>query len=164
MNLNKAIIAGRLTRDPETRTLPSGQPVCSFSLATNRFWTSQDGNKQEETEYHNIVVFGKLADICSKYLTKGQLTIIEGRIQNRSWDDKDGNKRYRTEIVADNMQMGPRPGGQSQEGPGKAAPQETPLSQEEIPVIDAEEPIKEEPAQAETASDKEGVDVKNIPF
>ncbi len=156
MNLNKAIIAGRLTRDPETRNLPSGRPVCSFSLATNRFWTSQDGNKQEETEYHNIVVFGKLADICSKYLTKGQLTIIEGRIQTRSWDDKDGNKKYRTEVVADNMQMGPRPGGQAPEEPSKT-PQEAPLSQEEIPVIDAEEPT--------TPSDKkEEVDVKNIPF
>ncbi len=176
MNLNKAIILGRLTREPETRMLPSGKPVCSFSLVTNRFWTNQEGNKQEETEYHNIVVFGKLADICSKYLNKGQLAMIEGRIQTRSWEDKkDGSKRYRTEIVADNMQMGPRAGRQSQvsQSPQTQSPQtpretpqeKTPLTQEDIPVIDAEEPIKEDISQPESTSDqKEGVDLNNIPF
>ena len=171
MNLNKAVILGRLTREPETRALPSGKSVCSFSLATNRFWTSQDGNKQEETEYHNIVVFGKLAEICSKYLNKGQLAMIEGRIQTRSWEDKkDGSKRYRTEIVADNMQMGPRAGqNQTSQAPSQA-PKETPqeeasLPQEDIPIIDAEEPIEENKNKAELTSDQEkGVNLNNIPF
>jgi len=175
MNLNKAFIVGRLTRDPETRALPSGQSVCSFSMATNRVWTDQSGNKQESTEFHNIVAFGKLAEICSSYLNKGRLIMIEGRIQTRSWEGKDdGIKRYRTEIVADNMQMGPRPG-QGQSGTEGSSEQKSteqekeaaaPLSQEEIPVIDAEEPIKEtEESENESApKGKEEVDVKNIPF
>ena len=177
MNLNKAIIIGRLTQDPETRTLPSGQPVCSFSMATNRMWTAQDGNRKEATEYHNIVVFGKLADICSKYLNKGRLIMIEGRIQTRSWEGKDGNRRYRTEIVAENMQMGPRPGGAAGQGrsniPDAPQKESTPPSQEEIPIIEAEEPIEEEKTDNKFASSEqeEGssssadkVDVKNIPF
>ena len=95
MNLNKAIIVGRLTRDPEVRALPSGQSVASFGMATNRVWNNPNGEKQEFVEFHNIVTFGKLADICSRYLNKGRLVLIEGRIQTRSWQDQDGNKRYR---------------------------------------------------------------------
>jgi single-strand DNA-binding protein len=171
MNFNKAFVVGRLTRDPESRTLPSGQTVASFGLATNRFWTDQSGEKKESTEFHNIVAFGKLSDICSRYLNKGQLVLIEGRIQTSSWDDKDGNKRYRTEIVAENMQMGPRSGpAQNQNTP--AQDQNPNLKDtEEIPVIEAEEPIpnQEEPApdnspQEESATKEEEVDVKNIPF
>ncbi|PJE59208.1 MAG: single-stranded DNA-binding protein, partial [Candidatus Portnoybacteria bacterium CG10_big_fil_rev_8_21_14_0_10_43_39] len=108
MNLNKAFILGRLTRDPEVRTTTAGGNVVNFSIATNRVWSDKSGNKQDATEYHNVVTFGKLADICSQYLSKGRLVLIEGRIQTRSWQDKDGNKKYWTEIVAENMQMGPR--------------------------------------------------------
>jgi len=166
MNFNKAIIVGRLTRDPESRSMPSGQTVVSFSIATNRVWVGQDGNKQESTEFHNIVAFGKLADICSKYLSKGRLVLIEGRLQTNSWQDKEGNKRYRTEIIADNMQMGPRAGGFATDE-GEQASESNKQSnpgQEEIPVIEAEEPIKPEKKPESSKEDKPEVDVKNIPF
>ena len=107
MYLNKAMIFGNLTRDPEMKALPSGLQVCSFSLATNRVYNDRDGQKQESTDYHNIVVFGKQAENCSKYLYKGSSTYVEGRLQTRSWE-KDGQKQYRTEIVADRVQFGPK--------------------------------------------------------
>jgi len=111
MNLNKAIIVGRLTRDPESRTLPSGQAISNFGMATNRVWNNPETNeKQEQTEFHNIVAFGKLAEICNQYLKKGSLTMVEGRIQTRSWQDQNGDTKYRTEIIAEKMQMGPRKG------------------------------------------------------
>ncbi|MEK7647183.1 MAG: single-stranded DNA-binding protein [Patescibacteria group bacterium] len=108
MNLNKVFLIGNLTRDPEMRTLPSGKPVVNFGIATNRVWKDQNGAKQQDTQFHNIVMFGKLAEIAKQYLTKGALTMIEGRIQTRSWQAKDGSKRYTTEVIADGMQMGPR--------------------------------------------------------
>lgn len=111
MYLNKALIAGNLTRDPEQKALPSGMAVCSFSVATNRVWKDKDGNKQESADYHNIVVFGRQAETCGQYLKKGQQVLVEGRIQTRSWDGQDGVKRYRTEIVADRVQFGPKSGG-----------------------------------------------------
>lgn len=110
MYLNKVIIIGNLTRDPETRALPSGTNVTSFSLATNRTYKDRDGNKKEDVEYHNVVVFGKTAELVAQYLKKGQSALIEGRIQTRSWD-KDGQKQYRTEIVADTVQFGPKKDG-----------------------------------------------------
>ncbi|MBN2197860.1 single-stranded DNA-binding protein [Candidatus Wolfebacteria bacterium] len=108
MNLNKVFLIGNLTRDPELRALPSGTPVASFGIATNRVWKDQQGQKQEEVQFHNIVVFGRQAEIVSQYLKKGSLALIEGRIQTRSWDAKDGTKQYRTEIVAERIQFGPR--------------------------------------------------------
>lgn len=111
MYLNKAMIYGNLTRDPELKALPSGMNVCSFSLATNRVYNDRDGKRQEQTEYHNVVVFGKQADTTAKYLKKGSGAYVEGRLQTRSWE-KDGAKQYRTEIVADRVQFGPR-GGES---------------------------------------------------
>lgn len=108
MNLNKAFIIGNLTRDPEMRTLPSGQPVVTFGVATNRRWTDPQGTRQEHAEFHNIVAFGKLAELCNQYLAKGRVAMIEGRLQTRSWQAQDGAKRSRTEIVADNIQFGPR--------------------------------------------------------
>lgn len=106
MYINKATIYGNLTRDPESRALPSGQSVCNFSVATNRTYTDRDGKKQEQVEYHNVVAFGKLADIMKQWLKKGRPVYIEGRIQTRSWE-QDGVKRYMTEIVTDNFQFGP---------------------------------------------------------
>jgi len=103
--VNRAILIGRLGRDPEMRFTQSGMAVANFSLATNERWVGQDGNRQERTEWHNIVAFGKLADICGQFLKKGKLVFIEGRLQTREWDDRDGNKRRTTEIVASNMQM-----------------------------------------------------------
>lgn len=108
MYLNKAIIIGNLTRDPELRSLPSGVPVTTFSLATNRVWRDKDGNKQESADYHNIVVFGKQAENVSQYLRKGSSALVEGRIQTRSWEGNDGVKKYMTEIVADRVQFGPK--------------------------------------------------------
>jgi single-strand DNA-binding protein len=108
MYLNKAIIIGNLTRDPELKSLPSGIPVTNFSLATNRVWKDKDGNKQENTDYHNIVVFGKQAENVSQYLKKGSSALVEGRIQTRSWEGNDGVKKYMTEIVADRVQFGPK--------------------------------------------------------
>lgn len=110
MYLNKAIIYGNLTRDPELRSLPSGIQVGSFSVATNRVWKDKNGAKQESADFHNIVVFGRQAEIVSQYLKKGAAVLIEGRIQTRSWDAQDGQKKYRTEIVADRVQFGPRSG------------------------------------------------------
>lgn len=122
MYLNKALIVGNLTRDPELRALPSGANVCTFSVATNRVWYDKDRNKQEATEYHNIVVFGRQAETCGQYLKKGSGVLVEGRLQTRSWD-KDGQKQYRTEIVADRVQFGARSGGVStQEAKGDAQP------------------------------------------
>ncbi len=104
--VNKVILIGNLGRDPEVRTTPSGQPVASFSIATNRRWRDRDGNRQEQTEWHNIVCWGRQAEIAGQYLTKGKQIYVEGRLQTRSWDDREtGQKRYKTEIVCDNFQM-----------------------------------------------------------
>jgi len=123
MYLNKAFIAGNLTRDPELRALPSGANVCTFGVATNRVWYDQNRQKQEATEFHNIVVFGRQADTCAQYLKKGSGVLVEGRLQTRSWE-KDGQKQYRTEIVADRVQFGARAGGggQTQEARGGDQP------------------------------------------
>ena len=112
MYLNKAIVIGNLTRDPELRSLPSGIKVCSFSLATNRVWKDKNGAKQESVDYHNVVVFGRQAETVAQYMKKGSSILVEGRMQTRSWDDKNsGEKKYRTEIVADRTQFGPKSGG-----------------------------------------------------
>ena len=104
--VNKVILVGNLGRDPEVRSLPSGQPVASFSVATSRRFKDRDGQRQEQTEWHNVVCFGKQAEIAAQYLTKGKQIFVEGRIQTRSWDDKNtGEKKYKTEIVCDNFQM-----------------------------------------------------------
>lgn len=110
MYLNKAFLYGNLTRDPELRALPSGQQVASFSIATNRTFRNKEGQQQDQTEYHNIVAFGRQAEVIGQYLKKGRPVFIEGRIQTRSWE-AEGKKNYRTEIVVDNFQFGPQAGG-----------------------------------------------------
>lgn len=110
MYINKAIIYGNLTRDPELKSLPSGMQVASFSLATNRVWKDKNGAKQESVDYHNVVIFGRQAELAAQYLKKGSGVFVEGRMQTRSWDAADGQKKYRTEVVADRMQFGPRGG------------------------------------------------------
>lgn len=112
MYLNKALIIGNLTRDPELKSLPSGVQVATFGVATNRVWKDRDGAKQESTEFHNIVVFGRQAETAAQYLKKGNSVLVEGRLQTRSWD-QDGQKKYRTEIVADRVQFGERRSGTS---------------------------------------------------
>jgi single-strand DNA-binding protein len=116
MYLNKAIIVGNLTRDPEKKALPNGTAVTNFSLATNRTWKDANGAAQEATDYHNIVVFGRQAETSAQYLKKGQSVMIEGRIQTRSWDGEDGKKNYRTEINAERVQFGPKAGGAAPAG------------------------------------------------
>lgn len=105
MDLNRATIIGNMTRDPELKSLPSGKSVATFSVATNRVWTDAQGQKQKSAEFHNIVMWGKLAEIANQYLRKGRKVYVEGRLQTRDWTTQDGIKRYRTEIVADNMIM-----------------------------------------------------------
>ena len=107
MNINKAIIFGNITADLELKNLPSGMSVVNFSIATNRYWKDKEGNKQESTEFHNVVLFGRIAEIAAQYLKKGSSIYVEGRLQTRSWE-ADGVKKYRTEIIGENMQLGPR--------------------------------------------------------
>lgn len=170
MNLNKVVLVGRLTQDPQLKTLASGQPVCTFGMATNRVWNDrQSSQKRQETEFHNIVLWQRLAEIASQYLKKGNIALIEGRLQTRSWQDAaTGTKKYRTEIVADRLQLGPReassfkPAPTTQQppieppdpGPGpepepKAEAPQTP-NKEEIPVIDQDR--------------EDEIDVDEIPF
>jgi len=183
MNLNKAFILGNVTKDPEVRSLPSGQQVTNFSIATNRFYTSAAGEKKQEVEFHNIVCFGKLADISSRFLTKGSLILIEGRIQTRNWTNQAGAKQYRTEIIAETLQLGPR-GGSPAEG-GEPRPKsnfsrqpshepEQPAKQDEIPVIEenyipstsANSEISPEEQKSISLEDNaaDEIDVKDIPF
>ena len=141
MNLNKVFILGRLTADPQLRSTASGQQVGSFGLATNRVWNDKAGQKQEATEFHNVVVWGRQAEIASKFLIKGSLVLIEGRLQTRTWDDKQGQKRRTTEVIAERLQLGPRPGG----GAPKTEERSSPAPKtEEIPIIDVDEEIKKE--------------------
>lgn len=119
MYINKVILFGNLTRDPELRALPSGMNVCNFSLATNRVYRDREGKKQEQTEFHNVVVFGRQADTVAQYMKKGRSVYVEGRLQTRSWDDKNsGEKKYRTEVVADRVQFGPGGGARSMDSTG----------------------------------------------
>lgn len=148
MNFNKAIIIGRVTKDPEVRTTSGGQSVASISVATNRVWNSNSGERQEKTEFHNIVAWGKLAEICGQYLVKGQEVMFEGRLETRTWEGQDGQKRSRTEIVAENMQMGAKSRGQG-EGYEKTS---TPSKEQE--------PSQEPPV----SSDEEEIKIEDIPF
>lgn len=115
MYLNKVLLYGNLTRDPELKALPSGQQVASFGLATNRSYKNRDGQQQEQTEFHNIVAFGRTAEVMGQYLKKGRPIYVEGRMQTRSWD-KDGVKQYRTEIIVDTFQFGAQGGGDGARG------------------------------------------------
>ena len=141
MNLNKAMIIGNLTRDPEVRTTPQGAPVASFTVATNQVWNDKDGNKQERAEYHNVVAWRGLAEVIGKYLNRGSKVYIEGRLQTRDWEGQDGVKRYRTEIVADNMIMldtkGGSGGGSSNNNSGNSYSQ--PAASHDLPTIQADD-------------------------
>lgn len=155
MDLNKVMIIGRLTRDPELRSTPNGASVCQLGLATNFVYTNQQsGQKVEQVEYHNVVLWRKLAEIANQYLKKGRRVYIEGRLQTRSWDGKDGVKRSRTEIVADNMIMldgGQGAGSMRDSSPANQADEQQ-LAEEELPTIQ----------QDSNAS--EDVSVEDIPF
>ncbi len=154
MNLNKAMIIGNLTRDPELRNTPSGVAVASFSVATNQVWNDQNGQKQERVEFHNIVVWRKLAEICGQYLKKGSKIYIEGRLQTRDWVGQDGVKRYRTEIIADNMIMLDRAGAQ---GGGQFGSNEAP------PIAESQD-SSAVPSMGVDNVEEEDIKVENIPF
>ena len=140
MNLNKVFLIGRLTQDPQTKTLPSGQLVSSFDLATDYFFINKKGEKEQQTEFHHIVLFGKMAEIASQYLKKGGLVFIEGRLRTRNWEDANGNKRQKTEIIAQRLQLGPKT------EKTKPVQKDVPL-EEEIPLIEEEK-----------------IDIEDIPF
>lgn len=149
MNVNKVLLIGNLTRDPELRTLPSGASVASFGVATNRVWKNAQGARQEDVQFHNVVVFGRQAEIVSQYLSKGSLVYVEGRLQTRSWDAKDGSRQSRTEIVAERIQFGPRSaaaGPRAESRPAEAASREgrdTP-PMDDLPAIDLGDDMKAE--------------------
>ena len=175
MNLNKSFVLGNVTRDPEVRSLPSGQQVTSFGIATNRFYTDSAGEKKQDVEFHNIVCFGKLADISSRYLNKGSLVLIEGRIKTRNWTNAQGAKQYRTEIIAESLQLGPKGSGASGGGSGyeRANFQDSSPSQkqEEIPVIEENYTPPAQNNSSPTAQSvsfenkpTDEIDVKDIPF
>lgn len=165
MNLNKVYLIGRVTNNLELKNTPTGQTVCTFGLATNRVWIDRNTNqKQEKTEFHNIVMWSKLAETASKYLGKGSLVMIEGRLQTRNWQDQTGKKNYKTEIVAENMQLGPRSANQGYQNQGfqkpvQAVSQEIP--KEEIPIIEED---SASPIEAAANNEQEEIDIKNIPF
>lgn len=133
MNLNQVTLVGRLTRDPETKTTPGGVTVCTFSVATSRHYTDANKQSQEETEYHNVVVFGGQGENAGKYLKKGQLVTVVGRLKTKSWE-KDGIKRYATDIIGEVVQYGPKPGGATSSAPAEddGYPEEE-INPEDIP-------------------------------
>ncbi len=147
MNFNKVFILGNLTRDPELRTTPTGQSVAQFGVATNRVWFDKNRQKQTDAEFHNVVAWGKLAEIAGRYLSKGKLIFVEGRIKTRTWQDQSGQKRNRTEIIAESFQMGPK-GGFGQGGEGADAPHQAEAPDAslppDVPIIDSEEEINPE--------------------
>jgi single-strand DNA-binding protein len=147
-SLNKAMIIGNLTRDPELRKTAGGQSVCSFSIATNRVYTDKAGNKKEEADYHNVVAWARLADVCGQYLTKGKKVYIDGRMQTRDWEGQDGVKKYRMEIVAENMIMLDRGGATGSTGPRSME------GSDEAPIV-ADEP-------SQTPDDE--IKLEDIPF
>lgn len=170
MSLNRAQIIGNLTRDPEVRQTPTGVSVASFGVATNFRWTDQSGQTQERVEFHNIVAWRKLGEICAQYLHRGSKVFIEGKLQTRDWEGEDGVKRYKTEIVADNMIMLDKKGASS----GSDAPEGAKAFESfaENPIPDEREAggIKKTSKKAAkkgepVAADKdEDIDVEDLPF
>lgn len=167
MDLNRAQLIGNVTRDPEMRSTAAGQNVCNFGIATNQVWTDAQGAKQQRTEFHNIVAWGKLAEICGQYLNKGKKIFLEGRLQTREWEAQDGAKRRTTEIVADNMIMLDRGGAPS---PGAASAVRAPAGPNEPPTpTEPMEPTLTPISPAANALDKgvggdQEIRVEDIPF
>lgn len=161
MNLNKVMLVGRLTRDVETRNTPTGQTVASISMATNRFWKDKSGQRQDQTEFHNVVLWGRLAEIAGQYLSKGQEAYIEGRLQTRKYTAKDGTERRTTEIVAENMQLGSRPAG----GGGNTAPS---FNSPSSPSAPSAAPRQESPAEQiptiNLDEEEEEIKIEDVPF
>ncbi|OGI72111.1 hypothetical protein A3J61_00945 [Candidatus Nomurabacteria bacterium RIFCSPHIGHO2_02_FULL_38_15] len=167
MYINKVTILGNLTRDPEMKSLPTGLKVVTFSLATNRTWKDQQGMKKESVEYHNVVAFGKPAEIINQYSRKGSSLYVEGRLQTRSWDDTSGVKKYRTEIVLDNFQFGPKAQGQTSSGGYQNDSQNSQAKPESKTDFDQTGP-NNQTDQIDTieypTEDFENINIEDIPF
>lgn len=172
MNLNKVILIGRLTQDPDSRSTSGGQNVTTVRMATNRVWTDPSGQRKDATEYHTVIAWGRLGDVAAKYLKKGGLVMIEGRIQTRNWTDQNNVKKYYTEIIAENLQLGPRPAGSSvasqsdspmadiknpsiSSGPGRGSA----VKDNDIPIIDENEPMN-----AGVEEDEMKIKEEDLPF
>ena len=171
MNLNKVYLIGRLTQDPETRSTTSGQSVTTLRMATNRVWKDLSGGRKDATEYHTVIAWSRLGEIASQYLRKGGLVMIEGRLQTRNWTGKDNVKRYVTEIIAESLQLGPKPGG----GQGNYSSEVTDIKNPSTgsgrgsslsPVKDADIPIidENEPMNAGVEEDEMSIKEKDLPF
>lgn len=162
MNVNKVILVGRLTRDPDMRTTPTGQSVATLSMATNNFWTDKSGTKQEKTEFHNVVLWGRLAEIAGQYLTKGQECFVEGRLQTREYTAKDGTQKRITEIVGETMQLGSRAQGSSQ---GTGTPQRAPeANRNNNGPANTPAPIEEEIPTINLDDEKDEIRIEDVPF
>ncbi len=172
MNLNKVYLIGRLTQDPETRSTTSGQSVTTLKMATNRVWKDPSGGRRDATEYHTVIAWSRLGEIASQYLRKGGLVMIEGRLQTRNWTGQDNVKRYVTEIIAESLQMGPKPtgsssftgtpsysnqAGQAEVSDIKKTP--SPVKDADIPIIDENEPMN-----AGVEEDEMSIKEKDLPF
>ena len=160
MNLNKAMLIGNLTRDPELKNTPNGTPVATFGIATNQIWTDQAGQKQKRVEFHNIVTWKRLAEVCGQYLKKGAKIYIEGRLQTRDWVGQDGLKRYRTEIVADNMIMLDRAGSTNND----SFPSEIPTAPSENNEQVSEPSAASNEFSSNQQTEEDEIKVENIPF
>ncbi len=144
MNLNKVFILGNLTRDPELRQTATGQSVCSFGVATNSFFKDKSGQNQKRAEFHNVVVWGRQAEVASQFLKKGSSVLVEGRLQTRTWQDKQGQNHRTTEIISDRIQLGPRSGGsrggaQFGEAPVQKSEKSDEAKEELLPEINIDE-------------------------
>ncbi len=160
MNVNKVILVGRLTRDPEIRTTPTGQSVATISMATNSFWTDKSGQKQDKTEFHNVVLWGRQAEIASQYLTKGQECFIEGRLQTRAYTAKDGAERRTTEVIAESMQLGSRAQGSAQ----GASATTRPAAQAPSSGVKSSAPMEEEIPTINLDDESEEIRIEDVPF
>ena len=163
MNVNKVILVGRLTRDPDMRTTTSGQSVATLSMATNNFWTDKGGTRQERTEFHSVILWGRLSEIAGQYLTKGQECYIEGRLQTREYTAKDGSQRKVTEVVGETMQLGSRAQGQSggsaPRPQGGAASKNSGNNQASAPA-----PMEEEIPTINLDDEKDEIKIEDVPF
>ena len=165
MNLNKVLLIGRLTQDPDSRSIPSGQNVTTIRMATNRVWKDPSGQRKDATEYHTVIAWGRLGDVAARYLKKGGLVMIEGRLQTRNWTDQSGIKKYITEIIAEGLQLGPRPAGSASESPmadiktPPSSPNRAPVKDADIPIIDENEPMS-----AGVEEDEMKIKEEDLPF
>ena len=167
MNVNKVILVGRLTRDPEIRTTPSGQTVATIGLATSDRWNDKNGQKQERTEFHRVILWGRIAEVAGQYLTKGQEAFFEGRLQTQTFTGKDGVERKTTEIVADSMQLGSRPQGAGASGGNYTPKSAAPMQQQQRTTPQSNQPsqqMEEEIPTINLDDERDEIRIEDVPF